>query len=151
MYRPWGTNPQLCDSTAKLDLNLAEAIALCSGIIDATQLNSVGNLTANRKLSQSPDDYSRPGRSDQRNQSPTVLPGHCSRNAPRRRRKLGMERTEWECRLVESEGELQSRRQPREGFRRRHWSDKELPSRRVGVLILCVSKPSPRNTPWTFH
>lgn len=42
---PWGTKAQLSDSLDKLDINLAEAIALCNGIIEPpTQLNSTGNL-----------------------------------------------------------------------------------------------------------
>lgn len=41
---PWGTKAQLLDSTDKLDINLADAIALCSGNIDRQLLSSTGNL-----------------------------------------------------------------------------------------------------------
>lgn len=41
---PWGTNPQLSESMDKLDISLAEAIALWSGNIVPQLLNSNGNL-----------------------------------------------------------------------------------------------------------
>lgn len=43
---PWGTNPQLFDSKDKLDNSLADAIALCSGIIVPKLLSSKGNREA---------------------------------------------------------------------------------------------------------